>query len=902
MSLLKNKNNNSGIKQLNQIENEINNINNKQISNKENNVKKNNEITNEDNYEVEQEDDEEEEEENSNNINGEEFNEENIADENEEEEEDDEDNLSILESYKYKLNYIENIELYPRPKTNYILYKNSKNNNDYISNPNNKDEVPSVRAYYTNIEELNSSLKLIRPSQYIIPYNCNNLKKSLNLFGINVEPFSIDEKQNSVEFIQKIYISIKNKYVKNVLKCEHCNAYYHKLYCNCETISNNGLYQTNKLYCFFCKNNSNFYSIVPISNNVIDKDINLDKGKIFLIPNNECNKPSIEYIIKDESEKIIIRNTIQILVIDISNKNFLDNIYQNLIKILKQKYENDNKFKFILICYDINKIYYIYFSNNLNKTINITIMNDLNNPFCPVDPKKIIYSKNDFIELLDNFYNLFILNKNINNNILESTFNYNDINNSIIKSVFCLIKINKINENMHTNIINYYHIIFISSFHHNIDTNILSQNKIYKIFLSFFLISNKSNKNIPFMNNLKITNAKLYYYPIQYDDPSDIEQKYQKFNDDLTLLLTKYKNYIYEINMTICYDKNLFQNYLNDDSIYISFNPNINQFNKLYILPQYKKPNLKESIYIQYNIEFNNLFDNNRHIRILNFINTISDNQIEIFKSYDEEVLFRIVLANHITELNLDKNNFASINKLFLDISNKKDILLLKIIKDIQNKIKVNLAKNYRFGDEKNNIYTPLSCKFFPLFLYSFVKQISNGTNLNLFNILYDSPIATFMKNIYPTLLNLGYKLKKQEEVIYLHSLSILFLERNQLLLIDDGMYITILINNEINKRKKEHFFKTFDEKNSKFTFYSESPVLKDIINNKPMKIIFLDDENILNKRILDTFLEDNIIKDINAENTPLKSIDNINEYIQNDVNYPYYYEILTGNIYEFLE
>ncbi len=173
---------------------------------------------------------------------------------------------------------------------------------------------------------------------------------------------------------------------------------------------------------------------------------------------------------------------------------------------------------------------------------------------------------------------------------------------------------------------------------------------------------------------------------------------------------------------------------------------------------------------------------------------------------------------------------------------------------------------------------------------------------LNLFNILYDSPIATFMKNIYPTLLNLGYKLKKQEEVIYLHSLSILFLERNQLLLIDDGMYITILINNEINKRKKEHFFKTFDEKNSKFTFYSESPVLKDIINNKPMKIIFLDDENILNKRILDTFLEDNIIKDINAENTPLKSIDNINEYIQNDVNYPYYYEILTGNIYEFLE
>ena len=173
---------------------------------------------------------------------------------------------------------------------------------------------------------------------------------------------------------------------------------------------------------------------------------------------------------------------------------------------------------------------------------------------------------------------------------------------------------------------------------------------------------------------------------------------------------------------------------------------------------------------------------------------------------------------------------------------------------------------------------------------------------MNLFNLIYDSPLEIFMKNIYPNLLNLGYKLKKKEETFSLHPLSLLNVERNQLLLIDDGLYITILINNEINNRKKEHFFKNFDEKNKKFTFFVESPILKDIIKNKPIKYIFLDDEMILNNKILRIFLEDIIQKNINIDYEPIKSLDNINEYIQDDISYPNYYEVLSGNLYEFLE
>ena len=899
MSLLNNKKNNSGIRQLNQIDNIINNVNNKPKPKIENNIQKNKEIIGDENNE-EEEEEEEEEEGDDDNINEEEYIEEN-EDENNEEEEDDE-NLSILDSYRYKLNYVDNINFFPRLKTNCILYKNSKNENNFVSNPNNQEEIPSIRSDYINIEDLNSSIKLIRPSQYIIPYNYSNYKKSLNLFGINVEPFAIDEKQNNIEFIQKINIHIKNKYNKNILRCEHCNLFYHKYCCNYEAMSNNGIYQTNKLQCYICKKNSHFYTIDTPSNYSFEKEIFPEK--IFLVPNVDCNKPSIEYIIKYENEidNLISINTIQIIVLDLSNKNFTNFIYQTLIKILNKKEENseynddiNNKFKYIFIAYDINKVYFIYFNNKKNKYINISIMNDFKNPFCPVDPKKLICEKNSFIELLDIFYNTFLLSKYNNN---DNSFSFFDINNSVIKSIFSLIKSNNINQNIKI----YYHIIFITSLHHNIDINILEQNRTYKAFLSFFLVLNKSNTNIPFINNLKITNAKLYYYPVQYDEPEDKEQKYQKIENDLTSLITNYKNYIYEIKMNICYDKNIFQNYLNNDNIYISFIPDKSQFNKLYILPQYKKPNLKESVYFQYNIEYYNIFDYNKHIRILNFINRISDNQIEVFKAYDEEVLFRIVLANHIRELNLEKNNFASINKLFLDIVNKKDKIFLKIITNIQNQIKRNLAKNYRFGEEKNNIYTPISCKYFPLYFYSFIKQISNGEYLNLLNLLYDGPIITFMKSVYPNLLNLGYKVSKKEEIFSLHPLTLLYLEKNQLLLLDDGQYIILLINNEINKRKKEHFFQNFDETKKKGIFYSESPILNNIIGNKPIKKIFLNDENILNKSILTIFLEDIIIKNMDSEPQYTKSIENANEYIQNDIGYPNYYEILSGNLYEFLE
>ena len=58
----------------------------------------------------------------------------------------------------------------------------------------------------------------------------------------------------------------------------------------------------------------------------------------------------------------------------------------------------------------------------------------------------------------------------------------------------------------------------------------------------------------------------------------------------------------------------------------------------------------------------------------------------------------------------------------------------------------------------------------------------------------------------------------------------------------------------------------------------------------------------ISNKNFLNIFLEDKIIENINNEINNETQIQLNNEYIQNDLNYSDYYEILTRDLYEFFD
>ena len=887
MSLLKDKKNKTGIKQLNQISEFSENTDNKTKDNK--NISKG--LKQKENAEEEEEEEGEDYKKylsEGDNIEGNE--------EDDEYEEIDEENLSLLSLYKYKLNYDEKIKLYPRPETSSIIYKNSNSENTFISNQNNIEIKPSVRAQFTNIEESNSYIKLIRPSQYLIPTNINKFYKTLNLFGLNIEPFSFDEKQNNLEFIQKINIKIEDNRNNKLLKCGKCGSYYHKLNFNLLLISDNNSFQIYKYYCFVCKNYEKFFVPSFLDN---QKEENIDMNKIFLIPKNLSYKPSIEYIIENNNDDNITKNLIQIIILDLSNKEFVNFIYETLIKKLNEINEielnkDDNAIKYVLIAYYFDKIYFIYF-NKISKSICISIMGDLQNPFCPVEPDKLFCSQNNFIELLSNFYNYFFSNKFGNK---EGAFNYSDINNSVVKSIFSLIKMNKIEDNKNNKY--YFHLILFSLFNHNIKIDLFKENKIFNLFLSFFLITSKKNTNIPFIDNINIHNIKLYYFPIEHENNEDINQKYEKINIILDKLLNV-KNYIFDVKLNLCYDKNIFKNYNNNDLINISFIPDKISLSKIYILPQNGKANILSSIYIQYNIEYYSFFDKYKHIRILTLINKVSNDPIEVFKSFDEEVLFRINLAYHIIDLNLAKYNYNSINNLYSNITNKTDKLFSKIINNIINKIKKTFGKFSKECSEKKGIIIPISTKLFPLYFFSFIKQISNGQNLNLLNLLYECKLKSFIKSIYPNLLNVDYKTKSNKEKISMQPLSILFMERSQLLLYDDGFFTTLLVNNEINDKVKEHYLKKYEEE-EKIYFKPDSGIINDIMKNKPMKIIFLNDNMILNRSILNIFLEDKIIENINNEIDDNEKFELDNEYIQNAINYSDFYRIMTKNIFEYFE
>ena len=158
------------------------------------------------------------------------------------------------------------------------------------------------------------------------------------------------------------------------------------------------------------------------------------------------------------------------------------------------------------------------------------------------------------------------------------------------------------------------------------------------------------------------------------------------------------------------------------------------------------------------------------------------------------------------------------------------------------------------------------------------------------------------MKCVYPSLISFGYKSKSKKEIFYLHPLSIGFFDKTQLLLLDEGLSITLLINPEIKNRIKEHYLLKKEEEEGKIDFKAESMIINDMIKNRPMKIIFLNDNIILSKKFLSIFLEDKIIENINdeIENEPKFELDN--EYIQNDISYSDFYGIISQTVYEFFE
>ena len=813
-------------------------------------------------------------------------------------------NQTIIKEYKLELDKKYKLYKFPRPKTSDLIYKNFNCQNIYLSKPNNYELIPSVFSSYINIEDMNSSLKLIRPTQHITPCNIKGFEKTINLFGFNVEPFAItnidinnkDKNSNKIkEYIPYFKIENNSENVK-IAQCLKCKGIYHQLSSYCKKIRNESIYQIFSYKCSICKYKSNIFVIEPESKNNFNS---FNKQNLYFIPKvNEISGvcPSIEYLIniKNKSKNIKIRNTIQMIIIEInkifSNDNLIEYIYQSLYQILKENELKDKEinqyFKYSLIAYDSEKIYFMRLNNK--NYLEITIMNDYINPFCPLASDKLFYNKKDILILLDKFYYWLLEYKNKNkiNNSIKIKININ----TVINSISHLLNINNSFK------IYYHHFILFSFSYPNLDLNYLKNKSHFKFYISLFLTMNKLDKNIPFINNIIIHNIKLYYYQIDYKDNSDIKQKYEKLYYDLFSLLSNdsYKDYIYDIKYIISYDKSFFINKTNknDEPIFISFFPNKKNLLFLNILSQYGSPDPIQKFLFQFTIEYYSLLDNYQHIRVLSWCNHVSDKTKEIFTSYDQDTLFRISLCNYIYDLfikeNMKNNNIIDINfinKIFIEINNKNESPFLEIEKNLKEKL-VNTIIKYRRevnnGKDFNMILMPSTLKNICLYYFSFFKQIISGQNLNLFNLLFNEPITTFIKNIYPNILSLKYSPNNKKEKFYLKPSTIYNLHRNQLLLIDNGNYINLLINDKINEKIINHFLINYDIKESNksfdFEFFCENNYLKNIVINKPIKYIFINDNNVSDNNILIFFIEDSFVIKTNQINKT-KSFDNLSYY-----------------------
>ena len=105
-----------------------------------------------------------------------------------------------------------------------------------------------------------------------------------------------------------------------------------------------------------------------------------------------------------------------------------------------------------------------------------------------------------------------------------------------------------------------------------------------------------------------IQNIKIYYNQISYNDYLDIKQKYEKMYLDLYSILSNksYKDYLYEINYNISYDKSFFYNKFckENNSFFITFLPNKKNLNVIFLCPMIKIHYLKFLYIILFMIYF----------------------------------------------------------------------------------------------------------------------------------------------------------------------------------------------------------------------------------------------------------------------------------------------------------
>ena len=739
-----------------------------------------------------------------------------------------------IQIHKSSIHYKLNPKNLPRPSFDDIIYSNIHQNNIYYSG-NDYQYIPSPNSNYINYEKGCSSIRLIRPSMFYLPYNIKFYNETIKYFGFNIEPFGNEKKEFKDEKILYYKLNIDCKYNKKCFKCEVCKAYYNPKLFEIYKVKDDLYYTTYTYVCKICLTKKKFYTIN--NNNILD--INYEKfintNDIYLLPNiinedkDKIVPSTIDYILEEEKIEYNIKEII-IIYLDISNNSvkygFISYIIESLINILNNNNEND--FEYIIATYDNHIISYFYIINN---TIKICNMNDKKNPFFPKSINSLKNNNKNTIKIIEKIQSI-IKDKNIY-----------EMNNELSNLEICIKSANNISE---INLFNYFYniLIFSSNNSHFSITNSFKINK--QISFTFFISSGINIKTFP-IHLIRNRNLNFHFYIIDFSDSDDYIQKFERLYYDIYNIISNIKSHIYNVTYKLIYSKKIFnlnEEKINEGNNIISIINNFSDFNIVYPLQQNTYFSYENQIYFQFQISYLSPKDNKKHIRILYYQTKQIDSIERIFSCIDTNTLLRILFQKHFDE----SKNINDINEI------------LKIKENILNDIYKLFAK-YKseifFGNNFYSLSYPISLRNILIYLFSFFERVEN--NLITLIYLYRTPLDKLFLQIYPFLFKITY------DDIFLDGLSYFFLKMKDLLLLDDGYYLTLYILKDVKKVILNKYFHvdSFEkliqlkqENNLNFDL-NELDFFKNKYENKPIKIILVDDNYITNPKFTSIFIED---------------------------------------------
>ena len=770
-----------------------------------------------------------------------------------------------------------NPKILPRPSEYYDIYKNTEKKNNY--NTIIDSHPPYSTSNYLVNEMENSSCRFLRFSLIKIPNNQKILNLSNLSFGIYFQPFSeIKEKENLIPIIN---------YNKGILKCKKCNCYIN-----------------NKFIISFSDNRDKIIicNICHYENILNNNIIGFKQEYIIGNPIENCFElkfPTIDYYISDNLHKELKYFIPHYLFcIDISDFSFQINFpffILNYISSILNFFHNSHN-SFIGFCTYYFKGVQFYLLGK-NKELNVINMNDIKNPFCPINSNKIYYNvikdEKDILILIERIINYLeekIQKKENSNNNIPGTMIYSGIE-SLIERGGRIILFNCSSSNLgfgssnikkekeYINKINEYKLYYSS--HQNFNC-LIDKCLKYNIAIDQFIFGDINYDLTTFsqLSNLTGGNIKFYDFNINIFNNKNMNNNYiiiksyfEKLSNDIFRLISR-PNF-YDIKMKIIHSNGIEVNEVygikrKENNYYIisSFNPDSSCFFDLKISNNF---NNKKAINFQLIIFYTDNY-NKRYLRVFNYTCKTSNNISEIYSFCDIEVLTKLIIIKEI-------NN----------IYNKS---IKEIREDLLNKL-INIFYYYKKETSQNNLgqlILPPQIKYLPSFINSFFKKgifslnrikYSNLKINYLLNFFIQSPIYSFILYLYPKMYKIN--LDKLNSIYNKKRLSLEIIKLNRAYLITNGEFLDFYIFDCVKKEfyellfgKEDYFSCLLDKvhllneemlKNEKGEFlfnFIEKLKYQNLGNCSPLRLFFLNRNSCLkNEYLKNNLIEDSFDKEI---------------------------------------